>query len=318
VKEAWMVTVCVAGLLAACGDESETPPTSAVQRALVEEDIPHTIKSIAQVTQQVISIYDDGTTEQVDVKAGVDAANDLFHPSAGPTIDRTLALLNTQLAKSGVSNTGAAASDERYGQAASAFNDLVEETGTGFTLANADTDSLEPLAFIEASPELVFNRPYNKDATAVTVGPSGHVENWSVWVGAEPEVSHGNVYDWRLGLAEYLYYLAIRIHVIAGVDPNWKADGAFSFELHAHERFLTQQLTTMNDGIKCVHADKAKPAYDICADIYSGIYAAAFHDSQPATDMNGIDALKQQLVDKLPLAELMKTISSLDAYGAAD
>jgi hypothetical protein len=74
---------------------------------------------------------------------------------------------------------------------------------------------------------------------------------WQWVLGAAVPDANGNVFDWRLGVPNFVAAIAMRIAAIGASDPNFATDGTYTAELNGYSQILQQQLSKMLNGVKC-------------------------------------------------------------------
>jgi hypothetical protein len=329
-------TLTVAALLTASMSVGSHVRADDTKQTLVQKVIPDAIKQIGKEAGDVLGVF-SGVIGAADTAKGLLQTFGIL--SKDPDMRQLLADLTThldQIAGALDWKIGATARDTRYAQATSAFYDLMDAMQAGPAssqiLAEANTSSKDAIGAVEGPEQSAFMRVYSKEVTAGSLSDQGYASDWSDLVTVAPEVTNGEVYDWRLGIPEFLQYLAIRTQVMAVLDPNWKANGEFGPELQQHRDFLAAQLQKINDGIHCASSFGQSvsgqgcglsgcdisigPSYTICADVYTGIFVVQYGTFGSAT-ADSADVLKQQVIDKTPIAELNDALSKLDDFAAA-
>lgn len=150
---------------------------------------------------------------------------------------------------------------------------------------------------IEAGDPVAFMRAYTPDAIE---------EPWMEIINDRPQPDkEGLIYDWRLALPAYLQLVALRLQVIAAIDPAFRIRVApqttntsiYSGELYLIKQKLLYHYDTIKGNIRCGSKDmylSEKPGWIItsaCADINTGI--SLIHKAAHA-------ALREQLDPAFP------------------
>jgi hypothetical protein len=290
---------------------------------LIDKIIPKDIKALVEVGQSIASAY-SGIMGAVDVLKGIGVALGILEPANAPDQFATLAKHLDEIAGALDWKISAVARDNRYGQVMASFYELMHsmqsDALTAAILANADHASLSTLKEVEGPEGSAFTRIYREDATA---------GDWTTYFDRRPDVSNGEVYDWRIGMPELMQYIGIRIQVIAALDANFKSDGQFRTELDSHRNFLLDQLHKIDDGVICRIIDQgnqcgaANPSCldtasftTMCADIYTGMtadYVSTFQSSL-APDALVLADVRRLLTRQMPIFEIKAMINTLYAY----
>jgi hypothetical protein len=140
--------------------------------------------------------------------------------------------------------------DNRRATQYTAIDTIVEAqramTGVSVTTP-AISDSLQ--AVYAAELDSAFQRYY---LDSNTNGRHFYLNiTWKDLIADRQQPTNGFAYDWRVGVPELLQLLALRMQVIAGVDPSFRTDGVFTVELTRHRNALLAQYANMVAGVRC-------------------------------------------------------------------
>jgi hypothetical protein len=321
----WLAVAVSIGLTASVARAHEPGADATAQRVQVQEDketlidkvIPGAIKTILKETGAVISLF-NSVKGAIDFVAGLGEALGILNPSDGPNISMLFADLNNRLNEVAGEldwKIGATARDARYGDAMAAFFELMHASQVGEVkneiLGHADDNSLSVLHEIMGPDASAFMRLYRPEVT------SGF---WEQAVKRRPEVSNGAVYDWRLGIPELTQYLAIRVHVIAALDPEFRQNGEFRSELVTYRDFVQMHIDKIQGGEECwqtiqrLDPDTRAKVYwrtNQCVDIYTG-EVGNYYTEDP-DDPHGEDYAREDLHGSVlsSLRDVVRTLSTL-------
>jgi hypothetical protein len=110
---------------------------------------------------------------------------------------------------------------------------------------------------------------------------------WTDVISERPDHPNDNVYDWRVGVPALMHMIALRLQLMAVIEPNFKDTAIFDDELLRHQTTLETHLNRMLTGggavggVRCSLKNKGSmdssfprlPARIACADINTGIQA---------------------------------------------
>jgi hypothetical protein len=167
-------------------------------------------------------------------------------------------------------------------------------------------------AVIGAGNKDIFRRTYSDDSVT---------GRWMQVVDERAQVdSNGLSYDWRLGLSAYMQLIALRLQVIAVIDPNFRNEvipgsGTVSpliGEFTEMRNTLLTHYALIKDGIQCGRRQlggggPGDPFVSACADVNTGIEVV----SDAGVDVN---SLQTRLETRLPLFEIKALVNSLAMY----
>jgi len=166
---------------------------------------------------------------------------------------------------------------------------------------------------------------------------------WKSLLSDRAPVSNNVVYDWRIGIPELLNLVAMRLALIASMDPDVKNNDSWDAELLRYRAVLDAHRAKLEDGVRCrtihdywgtSHASMERQR-TVCADIYTGqsvvLTESADHppspfgvfyltDEQKARAENNRAIARDMVLRKLPIFELraMSNAISLIANPRAD
>jgi hypothetical protein len=141
----------------------------------------------------------------------------------------------------------------------------------------------------------VFTLPVNQSAEArkgraLAMSYLGYAQND---LGGPDSVKTGpdSSYDWRLGIPAELQLISYRILVMAASHPNFAQDGWYDNELTEYRDALNKHYEYMLKGVRCrgkvyISLQPLDPTPWRCADIYTGLSAAAWDTIVPAPGTN--------------------------------
>jgi hypothetical protein len=142
----------------------------------------------------------------------------------------------------------------------------------------------------------------------------------------------GSDYDWRFSVPYLMDMIALRLQIIAAVDPEWRRNGSFDVELRSHTAGLDGQLGKMLDGLRCgvrrgdgnVHgcsflSCNVPPNLLIaCADIHTGISVErTWKDGRGVSGgLTGQirERFRSEVFAELPLFEVQAMVDTLHFY----
>ncbi len=167
-------------------------------------------------------------------------------------------------------------------------NDAVN-SGTSVDWFNLDlstgrtvSDATDPTAF----ERYYIDRDTNGTSNAISA-QAGTIGWKSVIAYTQSDLLYDNgyVYDWRLGVPALTQLIGLRLQLMAMEDPNFTTDLRFHDELMSYHDALSNQVLTMNAGVRCnvvrnppEYPNEGNNAYYpnwefwvSCADIYTGL-----------------------------------------------
>jgi hypothetical protein len=204
--------------------------------------------------------------------------------------------------------------------------ETVELTGMPLPVHDpAFQDSAGPLAEAEMD---AFERTLNE---AATDGPpiterGALLDHWKDYIEDRPPVSDGLVYDWRIGVPALMQLIALRLEIIAAVNPSFNTNGFGNEELRGARNALARHYTRMLQGVRDGGWTAAPDTERIFADIYTGFYLfdASPEDPVPRFETPNRAALtapasfrqwrvlRQRVYDQMPLGQMRSLITRLD------
>ena len=135
------------------------------------------------------------------------------------------------------------------------------------------------------------------------------------------------VWDWRLGLPQLMQMIALRVQVIAAIDPEFRARrSSFAPEFLKYKEAVEAVVRRMKDGVQCTgHLD-----WDLlwvgCADVHTGASKTTFYNLRPyfvngelkvnvpVAIENLSHDLRRDVEAAMPFAQLQNLINTLDSY----
>jgi hypothetical protein len=187
---------------------------------------------------------------------------------------------------------------------------------------NYDTE----VAVKNAGKDSASIRGYSEKAT--NGGKVVDETHWKSIIDDRPPHPDDLVIDWRIGVPHLMQLIALRLTVIAQVDPNFLSDDDYDKELMVHRHALLNHYNRMLEGVKCGESrwnSTGTKKNLACADIYTGeaAYATVYQD-QPWTPeglikkekeiQNTLAALRWEVRRKMPFFEMRSMIDALYLY----
>jgi hypothetical protein len=128
------------------------------------------------------------------------------------------------------------------------------------------------------------------------------------------------IFDWRLGLPDFVRLIASRLAIIAATSADFKTTGFLAEEFQQYRTRLGELYDQMKTGIQCA-SNRALLTDVVCADVYSGV-AMSTQLNEPACNIGGslvcqsrIDdanaRLTREVMSKLPLYKMRNMIDAL-------
>lgn len=153
---------------------------------------------------------------------------------------------------------------------------------------------------------------------------------WKYFFKDRPDHPDGQsdlVVDWRVGVPQLMELIALRLTVIAAIDPKFKSDDLFDSELIAYRNDLLRHYNRMHGSVKCgwVYGDESsRTNFKLaCADIYSGLaeYDVVSHFGEDVTYNELIKErddklanLRREVIRRMPFFEMRSMIDMLYLY----
>ncbi len=151
---------------------------------------------------------------------------------------------------------------------------------------------LTPVEQVELGTELARSQEVTQQAGSPSAFKHLFVESltageWKNFISYRPGLTPGlvntldnSVFDWRWGLAQYVFLISQRLAILALTDPDFKVSGEHDEELGQYRSRLSELHTQISDGVRCVR-DRWTTSTVICADIYTGLSTkTAFQDAR--------------------------------------
>jgi hypothetical protein len=139
------------------------------------------------------------------------------------------------------------------------------------------------------SDEAAFTRLLSKSESSTN-------GEWKGVIPTRPDHPNDNVYDWRVGVPALMQMIALRLQIMAAVEPNFKNASLYDDELLRHQTSLERHMRRILDGDGAVGGVKCgilplgaltkapyphRGARVACADVNTGIQA--FEDLPAST-----------------------------------
>jgi hypothetical protein len=295
------------------------------KKSIIDALVPDSIKAVADVATQVLGVY-TGITGALDTITGLATALGILQPAMGPNITELFQDLTSNMNEIAGEidwKISATARDERYGKAMSAFFAVMHASQGGTLdaqiLANADTNSIAVINEIMGPGESAFMR------TAANEIISG---DWENYIDDRAPIINGAVYDWRLAIPELMQYLAIRLQIIAAIDPAFREHGTFKNELLSYRDFLVEHAERMRGGVICKQTPavtdretgRVETVHLHCANIYTGgsveygefPLTGGFPQREIKPELR--ESVRERLFARMPLEEISTMIEQLEEF----
>lgn len=165
--------------------------------------------------------------------------------------------------------------EDHLGTVLSAVEDVRIARDMGRKVDIGSYSDVSSRASVLAEVNSASTRIFSEEAT------SGY---WNRFISQPPHTDE--VYDWRIGVPSLMQLIALRLVVIAAIDPNFRSDNYFDNELLEYYRqALLGHYKKMAEGVQCGHNVKAvrhnsRSVNVACADVYTGLEATAWVDVQ--------------------------------------
>ena len=317
--------LCTLALSSSASSAWAQEKTEEEKTNLIDALVPDSIKAVAGVATQVLGVY-TGITGALDTITGLATALGILQPAMGPDITQLFQDIESNMNEIAGEidwKISATARDERYGKAMSAFFAVMHASRGGTLddqiLANADTNSIAVINEIMGPGESAFMRTAAGDVT------SG---DWENYIDDRATVENGAVYDWRLAIPELMQYLAIRLQIIAAIDPEFREHGSFRTELLSYRDFLVRHAERMRQGVRCKQTpaqrdretDRVETVHLHCANIYTGggVEYGEFPltGGFPQRDITPEqrESVRERLYARMPLEEISTMIGQLEEF----
>lgn len=203
---------------------------------------------------------------------------------------------------------------------------------------NEEVDYFSREAVMQAEESHAFMRYFYESATdgefTVPTWPIGNIHElrfyqWKDVIAERPLIQGGNVYDWRVGVPVLMLDIALRLQVIAAVDPDFRASQVFNRELAIHHDALAGEYEKMLNGVRCNVVEKS--SFDVfypfekkfivaCADIHTGdsniaYFRYADFDEDISHRVEVAQAsinMRQEILGRLPLTQMETMMTALN------
>jgi len=123
----------------------------------------------------------------------------------------------------------------------------------------------------------------------------------------------GMAYDWRLGLPVYLQLIALRLQVLAVVDPGFRNKRIYAEELLDIREQLLTHYRLIKDGIQCGTKREGLFRFNACADVNTGISFVS-----KAGEETPLGTLQAYVEAMTPLYEVQAMANTLALYSDPD
>jgi hypothetical protein len=286
----------------------------------IADKVPPEIKEIVKTAKEIAGIYGDVRTA-LDVASRVLRVLGIIESKKQENLYEQLAAYIDQLGARLSWHEDAKDRDHRLSVLENALESANTSLSHGSLLArdsNPDWDSR--IAVSDAEKSSACER-YDQ--------PKAVVGDWQKIISRRAPVSNGFTYDWRLGVPALMQLVALRVQVMAAIDPGFRSVESYN-ELKKHRDALRAHYDKMLSGIECA-TDWCTGGCKLglpctwcvdavaCADIYTGTSATAISNAMPWNTRDArIEEARQEAYDevyrKLPLFELRSLIDSLTLY----
>jgi hypothetical protein len=216
-----------------------------------DENIPKEIKTIAKYGKDITGIFSD-------VSGGITAVKDALKmigilEEKEVNFEKEFNELHGHLDRLGVALDWKISELNRSDLRAKHYSSIItakrEVARDVLILDNSEAakDSLD--AVLEAADEVQFKRIIEERAIDGKSEWKKIITDWEEHLNRNGD----QVYDWRVGVPGLMRHVALRMQVIAAIDPNFKTNFLFQEELLQHRSALLRKYEKMIAGIHCNH-----------------------------------------------------------------